>query len=285
MTLPGKPPTYLADLSEKGTWREIDAQVYDIIPRETDTETDPGPTIIEHEVEAGETDDEQDVEQDDEQDDDQNNDQNEDQNDGTEETSPEEEKLLVDQRITSAFTAYNMAVKSITDRPDHPSPGDYVYVVKDIFTTHYGSWEPDADDEAAVPEWARDDYLRKEFLEAGADHHLFAAVIGPDGEFIKDLEIIYWSDGFARLGDAGYSGYLRERTKDSSGWANLFMAGGSSFVPEAGETGPWCWMPAGASEVIVGGGLPLGHPVSTFVVWQAVCARRLGGRPRRTAGG
>jgi len=249
----GKAAAYLADLSEKGTWREIDAQVYDIIPRETDTVTDPGPTITEREVEVGETDE----------------DQNEDQNNGTV-PSPEEEKLLVDQRITPAFAAYNMTAKSITERPDNPTFGDYVYVVKDIFTTHYGSWEPNAGDEASVPEWAREDYLRKEFLEAGADHHLFAAVIGPDGEFIKNHEVVYWSDGFDRLGDAGYTGYLRERTKDSSGWANLFMAGGSSFVPEAGETGPWCWMPAGASEVIVGGGLPVGHPVSTFVVWQAV---------------
>ncbi len=244
----GKAATYLADLSEKGTWREIDAQVYDIIPRETDTVTDPGPTIIEREVEVGETDDDQ---------------------DGTL-TPPEEEKPLVEQRIAPAFAAYNMAIKSIVDRPDHPALGDFVYVVKDIFTTHYGSWEPNAGDEASVPEWAREAYLRKEFLEAGADHHLFAAIVGPDGEFIKNHEVAYWSDGYDRLGDSGYTGYLRERTKDSSGWANLFMAGGSSFVPQAGETGPWCWAPAGASEVIVGGGLPLGHPVSTFVIWQAV---------------
>ena len=41
----GKAAAYLADLSEKGTWREIDAQVYDIVPRDTDNSLDPGPTI------------------------------------------------------------------------------------------------------------------------------------------------------------------------------------------------------------------------------------------------
>lgn len=183
---------------------------------------------------------------------------------------------LVDQRIVVAFAAYNMAIKDINHRPDAPlaptgaaADTDVVYLVKDIFMTYYGSWEPKPDYES-VPDWARADYLRPEFLEAGADHHLFAAVIGLDGQFIKNHEIIYWSDGFDRLGDPTYSNYARERTKESSGWANLFMAGGSSFVPQRGETGPWCWAPAGAAEVVVGGGLPIGHPVSTFVVWQAV---------------
>lgn len=188
---------------------------------------------------------------------------------------------LVEQRIALPFAAYNMSIKGIKDRPDKPLEGnsplvgspsdvdDVVYLVKDIFMTYYGSWEPTGDYES-VPEWARDDYLRPTFLEAGADHHLFAAVIGLDGEMIKGHEIFFWSDGYERLGDTSYTDYTRERTKDSSGWANLFMAGGSSFVPERGDIGPWCWAPAGAAEVVVGGGLPVGHPVSTFVVWQAV---------------
>jgi len=188
---------------------------------------------------------------------------------------------LVEQRIALPFAAYNMAIKGIKDRPDNPLAGqsplvtppsdvdDVVYLVKDVFMTYYGSWEPSGEYES-VPEWARDDYLRPTFLEAGADHHLFAAVIGLDGEMRKGHEIIFWSDGFERLDDSSYSDYTRERTKDSSGWANLFMAGGSSFVPQRGDIGPWCWAPAGAAEVMQGGGLPVGHPVSTFVVWQAV---------------
>lgn len=194
---------------------------------------------------------------------------------------PARQGKLVEQRIALPFAAYNMAIKGIKDRPDHPLDGqsplvespsdvaDVVYLVKDIFMTYYGSWEPTGEYES-VPEWARDDYLRPTFLEAGADHHLFAAIIGLDGQMTKGHEIVFWSDGFERLDDSSYTDYTRERTKESSGWANLFMAGGSSFVPQRGDIGPWCWAPAGASEVVVGGGLPVGHPVSTFVVWQAV---------------
>src|SRR5690606_28149784 len=101
---------------------------------------------------------------------------------------------------------------------------------------------------------AREDYLRPEFLEAGADHHLFAAIIGLDGQFIKDHEITFWSDGFERLGDPNYTAYHRERTKENSGWANIFVAGGSFYVPENGASGPWCWAPVGAAEVVCGGG-------------------------------
>jgi hypothetical protein len=198
-----------------------------------------------------------------------------------EEEPPPPSGPLVEQRIALPFAAYNMAIKGIRDRPDQPLSGqgpligdpsdvdDVVYLVKDLFMTYYGSWEPTGEYES-VPEWARDDYLRPTFLEAGADHHLFAAVIGLDGQMRKGHEIVFWSDGFERLGDSSYTDYTRERTKESSGWANLFMAGGSSFVPERGDIGPWSWAPAGASEVVVGGGLPVGHPVSTFVVWQAV---------------
>lgn len=198
-----------------------------------------------------------------------------------EEPAPTPTGPLVEQRIALPYAAYNMAIKGIRERPDRPLEGEgplvgpspdvteVVYLVKDIFMTYYGSWEQ-TDDYESVPDWARDDYLRPSFLEAGADHHLFAAVIGLDGQMRKGHEVIFWSDGYERLDDPGYADYTRERTKESSGWANLFMAGGSSYVPQRGEVGPWCWAPAGAAEVVVGGGLPVGHPVSTFVVWQAV---------------
>ncbi len=151
--------------------------------------------------------------------------------------------------------------------PSRFASGDDVYVVKDIFTTRNGSFEPSSEP-GAIPQWARDAYLKPEFLEAGADHHLFAAVLDEEGNFVKDFPITYWSDGYGKLGDPEYHGYVTEKTKTSSGWANMFMAGGSSFVPERGESGPWCWAPQGASEVICGGGLPANHHISTFVVWQ-----------------
>ncbi len=179
-------------------------------------------------------------------------------------------KSAVERRISDWVDHYNMQIKSLDDRPDNPDPdSDVVYLIKDVFTTMNGSWEL-SDEPGSVPQWARDDYLKPEFLEAGADHHLFAAVIDLDGEFVKNQPVSYWSDGFDRLGDPGYDGYVDEQTKESSSWANMFMAGGSSFVPERGESGPWCWAPGGASEVMCGGGLPANHHLSTFVVWQAV---------------
>lgn len=319
----GKAATYLADLSEKGTWLQVDTQVFDIAPRESDSETDPGPEISQAaaaeqplletaqqeaspgegaEIDAAEIDAAQpaaarpepaegedmqtisdeappSVEEPDLRQAAVAVLQTEPQADEPVTSQPETSQVrteeaatrahLVERRIAANFDKYNMSIKSITERPDNPPLGDVVYVVKDVFMTYHGSWDPTGADDS-VPQWAREAYLRPEFLEAGADHHLFAAVIGLDGQFAKGHEVVFWSDGFERLGDPNYQSYSRERTKDGSGWANIFMAGGSSYVPESGESGPWCWAPTGAAEVICGGGLPVGHPVSTFVVWQAV---------------
>jgi hypothetical protein len=173
-------------------------------------------------------------------------------------------------RLSPWVQAYNMRIRAIDERPDDPPATDgVVYRIKDVFTTINGSWEP-SDQPGSIPPWARDAYLRSDFLEAGADHHLFAAVLDPDGTLRRDHEVTYWSDGFERLGDPSYAGYIDERTKQQSGWANIVLFSGSSFVPERGESGPWSWMPAGRSEVMSGGGLPANHHVSTFAVWQAV---------------
>ena len=53
-----------------------------------------------------------------------------------------------------------------------------------------------------------------------------------------------------------------------SGWANLDIY--ARYDHTRGERGPWCWCPAGAADVVTGGGLPgMGWHVSTFAVWQA----------------
>ncbi len=100
-----------------------------------------------------------------------------------------------------------------------------------------GSWQitgrPDD-----VPQWAIDSYYAPEFLEAGADHHLFGAVIGLDGKLVRDMRITYWSDGFERLGDPDYDGYTTICVKPESGWANLPLAGSSSFAPTAANPAP-----------------------------------------------
>jgi hypothetical protein len=174
-------------------------------------------------------------------------------------------------RISDWAQKFNLAVKRCEERPDRPQ-GDIVYRVKDIFTTLLGSWDPSTG-YGAIPQWARDAYLKPagadDYLdEGGADHNLFALVLGLDGQPVKTgIQVRYWSDGIAKLGDAGYTGYVRIDPKPRSGWTNLDIW--NSFSPERGEQGTWCWCPDGASDVAVGGGMPNNNHVSTFVVWQA----------------
>jgi hypothetical protein len=271
----GEVANILADSSEKGTWSDLTTIVDDIQPDETDTTSDPGGATTVPDPGTGEP--------------------------GTGEPGTGEPgtgepgtgepgtgepgtgepgtgepggEPQIERRISPWVAEYNISMQDWHARPDNPT-GDVVYLIKDIFTTMNGSWEPTSEP-GSIPQWARDDYLKAEFLEAGADHHLFAAVIGLDGQMIKAQPVSYWSDGFERLGDPDYDGYIQEQTKQDSSWANMFMASGSSFVPERGESGPWCWMPDGVTDVMCGGGLPSNQHLSIFAVWQAVRREDLG---------
>lgn len=174
-------------------------------------------------------------------------------------------------RVGDWIKQFNITIKTCEERPDKPQ-GDIVYRVKDIFTTRDGSWEPSATP-GAVNSWARDEYLKPwgaadYFDDAGADHHLFARVLDLNGKPIKERDsILYWSDGFDRLGDPNYTGYVKQTPKQKSGWSNIVIFSG--YVPERKEIGPWSWCPVGAADVVVGGGLPANWHVSIFVVWQA----------------
>ena len=165
----------------------------------------------------------------------------------------------------------NMTVKRCEERPDQP-PGEIVYRLKDLFTTQSGSWEPSGGI-GAVPDWARQSYLRPLgapdfFDDAGADHHLFARVLDMEGRpLTAENSILFWSDGFHKLSDPNYRDYVRLTPKAHSGWANQPVF--NSFNPERGEQGAWCWCPTGAADVVIGGGLPNNQHVSTFAVWQA----------------
>jgi hypothetical protein len=199
--------------------------------------------------------------------------------DPTPEPTPDptpEPQIVVERRLGRWFEAMNFQIRTIAERPDQPVQGDYIYVIKDVFTTLNGSWENMGDELGTVEAWARDAYLKPfhapdYFDDAGADHHLFSAVIGLDGQFVRNFPMRYWSDGFAMLGDPEYQSYAYHLTKERSGWANLVMLSGSSYAPNRGESGPWCWTPAeSAGEVMCGGGMPWNHHISTFVVWQMV---------------
>lgn len=170
---------------------------------------------------------------------------------------------------------FRITVCPLAQRPDHAQPKNgLIYRLQDLFTTRDGSWEP-TDKPGSVDLWARVRYLKSMgasdyFDDAGAATHLFAAVIGLDGQLVRGQQIVYWSDGKDKLADATYQKYITQYTKEKSGWGNLFMAPSSAYVPERGESGPWCWCPAGASDVVCGGGLPARQHVSIFAVWQAV---------------
>jgi hypothetical protein len=173
--------------------------------------------------------------------------------------------------ISEWVTRFNVRVRPWEERPDRPAE-DVVYRVKDLFTTRDGSWEP-SNREGALPQWARDRYLRPfgapdYFDDAGADHHLFARVLDLDGRPLTDADLVqFWSGGFAKLGDPAYQGYRPATPKQRSGWANIPVF--SHYSPERGEIGPWCWCPRGAGDVVEGGGMPFSWHVSTFAVWQA----------------
>jgi hypothetical protein len=173
--------------------------------------------------------------------------------------------------ISDWIRQLNVMVKRCEERPDRPT-GDLVYRVIDLFTTQSGSWEP-SDRRGAAPGWARERYLRPLgapdfFDDAGGDHHLFARVLDANGNpIVTDNLVRYWSDGFERLGDPGYHGYVRMTPKRASGWVNQPIF--NSFSPERGESGAWCWCPEGAADVVCGGGLPNNEHVSIFAVWKA----------------
>ncbi len=244
----------LALHADRGVWANVDVDVTDIVPCDVEHAHDPGVEALPDSGAGG----------------------------CNAPPSPPGYEPLIELRTDSRFAAYHMQIKRVDERPDRQE-GDIAYVVKDVFMTANGSWQiagrPDD-----VPQWAKDSYYTPEFLEAGADHHLFGAVIGLDGRLARDVRITYWSDGFERLGDPDYDGYTTICVKPQSGWANLPLAGSSSFAPERNESGPWCWAPGGAAEVVCGGGLPNKHHVSTFVVWQAFPRAELEERLSAAAG-
>lgn len=177
-------------------------------------------------------------------------------------------------RLGQWVNRFGLSIKRIVDRPDAPlRAATTLYVVKDVFTVANGSWDVSGAF-GGVDQWARDAYLKAMsdplYIKAGgADHHLFGMVLDKDGKPVKDQVFQFWSDGFAKLGDPSY-GYNWVRAQDASGWVNLPISKGSAYSVDRAESGPWCWCPNGASEVVVGGGMPNGQHVSTFVVWEAL---------------
>lgn len=189
--------------------------------------------------------------------------------DPTPQPDDEDPQPAAQQRLGQWIAPLHLTVRRVQDRPDHPTPKNgIIYLLQDLFTTRDGSWEQ-SDKPGSIDGWAVP-YLTKNFDDAGAATHLFAAVIGLDGQLVSGQHIVFWSDGIDKLADPNYQKYITQYSKERSGWCNLFIAPSSSYAPERGESGPWCWCPAGASDVVCGGGLPNRLHISTFAVWQAV---------------
>lgn len=176
---------------------------------------------------------------------------------------------MIERRISQWVIEYNGAITELADRPDSDQlqGGDVVYIIKDVFTTRDGSWEP-SDVPGSIPQWARDDYLSADFHQAGGDHNLFAAVIGLDGKFMQQKGVFYWSDGLEQLANPQYTGYVTRETDPTSGWSDIPVFAG--YFPDQGQQGPWCWSTVGPADVMCGGGLPYNLHISWFVVWQAM---------------
>ena len=192
-------------------------------------------------------------------------------------TSPDKPPLpsLVPQRLTRWAAPFGLTVKKLAERPDAPLRNAvYAFFLKDLFTTRAGSWELGSEP-GSVEAWARDTYLRVPadplyIDEGGGDHHLFGMVLGLDGLPLKRQSFVFWSDGLDKLADKTYKGYQMQLSAPKSGWANLAMAGSSGYYPERDGSGPWCYAPMGAAEVVCGAGMPNHEHISTFAVWQLV---------------
>lgn len=171
---------------------------------------------------------------------------------------PQPPKPEVNRRLSRSFASLNMHIKESTSARR--------YVLKDFFTTYQGKWDvgvqPNAPHASAIEQWARDSYLKPwghpEYVDSfGGDHNMFAAVIGKDGKFKRNMPIRFaWPDGLD----------IRH-TSDKHGWADLPFF--NSYSPSSGEMGSWMWGPEDG-DTLVGASMPDGHHVSFFGVWLEV---------------
>lgn len=157
-------------------------------------------------------------------------------------------------RLSAAFNAMHLEIV-----PGPAIPGTR-YEVKDIFTTHDGSWEPSGDT-YAPPQWAINDYLTPSFDDAGAATHILVRVEDEKGQPIS-APIAFYNG--ARLDRVLVTG---EKFSD---WCNFPLWSDSSFDAEAGQSGSWAVSPVLSvpCDKVVGLGLPNRWHISTFIVFE-----------------
>jgi hypothetical protein len=157
-------------------------------------------------------------------------------------------------------------------------PNTEVSVIRDIFHTFQGSWEPvDPANPYSVyqtPDWARADYLHPFNSpyyndDGGADTHILACLFNSERAPIPGAGFAFTSDGPSWLQPPSQGKVAVMVGKPRHGWANLFMSKpGSTCYPPS--PGPWSLSRLGMSDIVSGFGLPLNHHVSFFASFQTV---------------
>ena len=194
----------------------------------------------------------------------------------------------------------NLQVIPFRDRTDFDAarmlPGSLVWQVKDVFTTHGGSWEVEAratieamqaskmprnemTEKAlagglfGIDQWARDAYLfppndPRYNSDGGADHNIQVCVQGVDGARLAGAGVVFTSNGVSALQPPGEGEVLRNT--EPHGWANIPIFAPASYPPALGPWSATKLSDLGTADIVTGMGLPWNWHVSTFIVYQAV---------------
>ena len=190
-------------------------------------------------------------------------------------------KLPFERRISDKFYSFvGGSVDFVSVEDVEAANYPYVYVLKDLFTTMNGSWEPNSEP-ASIPQWARDTYM----LRYGLDHTLTTSCGSVHETTPMDLggdhhingRVTMWCDDDTfnpprGLGIAGKTfvienpaltadnGVIARATKEKQLWMNETMWGGNKYT----------YYPMGPSDKIVDAKMPGNHHVSVFGCWVAV---------------
>ena len=152
-----------------------------------------------------------------------------------------------------------------------PDMNPTVFVLKDLWSTQNGNWHYQGDARYTPPQWAIDTYNRIEwgvtgyFDDAGGDHHIMACVWGLDGKLKRNFGMVFGKKGVSLAALTEQGAWTLKNTKES-GWQNEVVW--ELFYPDQGQIGPWAVWPFGASDIVLGGGMPYNNHVTIFAAFQ-----------------
>ena len=122
------------------------------------------------------------------------------------------------------------------------------YRVKDVFTTHNGSWQPDENDVYSLPDWA----FEQPDHPGGAEHiYVRMAAATPEN---MPLPWVTFAISIVSMPQ------MLSRYR----WTNMPTL--NTYSPPA-QSGWRHWLEEDG-QIVLGGGLPNGEHVSLFVIWE-----------------